>query len=170
MEKKVQLDAVENLPTKALFGYCSILSVSEVGRYYDFLWYKFIERLTLANISQDRELYGVCANLSRSGFFEYWTAIEIRSGEEVPEDLIDIPMVAGTYGSKVERPDTPLPLIYGKLSEQWERPSDYVLNWRQPFYELYKPNWSNRRAVKFCLPLFVGFELADKSLSSELTT
>lgn len=158
MSSTVYIDAVENLPKKNLVGYCSVLNSSEVSLYYDFLWYKFLERLSWTLIPNGRELYGVCANLNYNGFFEYWTAVEVFPGDIVPDDLVPIHMDAGTYGSRVERPERPLPIVYSQVTESWEAPSDYTLNWKQPFYELYKPNWANRMAVKFCVPLFVSID------------
>ncbi|MDR1486468.1 MAG: GyrI-like domain-containing protein [Deltaproteobacteria bacterium] len=154
MANTVYIDAVESLPKKNLVGYCSILNSADVSRYYDLLWYKFLERLSRTLIPKGRELYGVCANLKYSGFFEYWTCVEVFADDVIPDDLVSIPMDAGTYGSRVERPERPLPLVYSQVSENWEAPSDYILNWKLPFFELYKPNWANRMVVKFCVPLF----------------
>jgi hypothetical protein len=154
MTDTVSIEAVENLPKKTLVGYCSILNSNDVSQYYDLLWYKFLERLSWTLIPTGRDMYGVCANLNLRGFFEYWTAVEVFPGDIVPDDLITIPMVAGTYGSRVEIPERPLPIFYSRLTEYWETPEEYVLNWNQPFYELYKPDWSHRMAVKISVPLF----------------
>ncbi|MDR2302163.1 MAG: GyrI-like domain-containing protein [Deltaproteobacteria bacterium] len=156
MSDTVYIDAVENLPRKTLVGYCSILNSRDVSQYYDLLWFKFLERLSWTLIPQERDLYGICANLNLRGFFEYWTTVEVLPGDLVPDDLIAMPMDAGTYGSRVERPEKPLPIFYSRLTEYWETPNDYVLNWNQPFYELYKPNWAKRNAVKICVPLYAS--------------
>jgi hypothetical protein len=156
MTDRVYIDAVEILPRKNLVGYCSILNSRDVSQYYDLLWFKFLERLSWTLIPQERDLYGICANLNLRGFFEYWTTVEILPGDVVPDDLITMPMDAGTYGSRVERPEKPLPIFYSRLMEFLETPSEYVLNWTQPFYELYKPNWAKRNAVKICVPLYAS--------------
>jgi hypothetical protein len=165
MSPTVHIDAVENLPKKNLVGYCSILNATDVSNYYDLLWYKFLERLSYSLIPQGRELYGVCANLNLNGFFEYWTAVEVFPGDIFSDDLISIPMDAGTYGSRVEIPELPLPVVYSRLTQYWEAPSDYVLNWNQPFYEVYKPDWANRSAVKICVPLFASAAAGDQRMS-----
>ncbi|MDR0355868.1 MAG: GyrI-like domain-containing protein [Deltaproteobacteria bacterium] len=161
MSGTVHFDVVENLPKKTLVGYCSVLNSIDVPQYYDLLWYRFLERLTWSLIPPDRELYGVCANLNINGFFEYWTAVEARPGDLLPDDLIAIPMDAGTYGSRVEMPEKPLPVFYGQLTSCWETPSEYMLNWKQPFYEVYKPDWANRSAVKICVPLFASMAASE---------
>ena len=151
---RLMIDAVETLPKKTLVGYCSVLDSRKVKLAYELLWFKFIERLTFTTIPVGRDLYGVCANLNaNNGFFEYWTAVEVTEGDLVPSDLIEIPIDAGTYGLRIEKPDNMLPQVYGKLIHVWEPPSDYILNWRRPFFELYQPDWANRRAVKIAVPL-----------------
>ncbi|MDR1111042.1 MAG: GyrI-like domain-containing protein [Deltaproteobacteria bacterium] len=165
MNGTVYIDAVENLPKKNLVGYCSILNSNDVSQYYDLLWYKFMERLSWTLIPPGRELYGVCANLNLTGFFEYWTTVEILPGDIVPDDLISMPMDAGTYGSRVEIPERPLPVFYSRLTQFWEPPSDYALNWNQPFFEIYKPDWANRMAVKICVPLFDSMAESDRRMS-----
>lgn len=156
MTATVYIDAVENLPRTNLVGYCAILNSNDVSQYYDLLWFKFLERLSWTLIPQERNLYGICANLNLRGFFEYWTTVEVKPGDIIPDDLISMPMDAGTYGSRYERPERPLPVFYSRLTEFWEPPTDYVLNWTLPFYELYKPNWVKRDAVKICVPLYAA--------------
>ncbi|MDR1051705.1 MAG: GyrI-like domain-containing protein [Deltaproteobacteria bacterium] len=163
MSGTLYIDAVENLPKKNLVGYCSILNSGEVPQYYDLLWYKFLERLTWSLIPPGRELFGVCANLNLNGFFEYWTTVEVFPGDIIPDDLVAIPMNAGTYGSRVEIPERPLPVFYSRLNQFWEAPSDYILNWNHPFYEVYKPDWANRLAVKICVPLFASMGCGDRT-------
>ena len=159
---KVMIDAVETLPRKTLVGYCSILDSRDVGLVYELLWYKFLERLAFTTIPEGRDLYGVCANLNyNSGFFEYWTTVEVQSGDRVPDDLCEIPLAAGTYGMRIEKPDNMLPKVYGELIHGWEAPSDYILNWRRPFFEIYQPDWPNRRAVKIAVPLNVALMSAE---------
>ena len=159
---KVLIDTVETLPKKTLVGYCSILDSRDVGLVYELLWYKFLERLTFTTIPEGRDLYGVCANLNyNSGFFEYWTAVEVHEDDLVPWDLVEIPLDAGTYGMRVEKPDNMLPKVYGELIYGWEAPSDYILNWRRPFFEIYQPDWANRQAVKIAVPLNVALITAE---------
>jgi predicted transcriptional regulator YdeE len=157
------IDAVETLPKKTLVGYCSVLDTRKVGLVYELLWFKFLERLTFTTIATGRDLYGVCANLNcHNGFFHYWTAVEVLQGDLVPSDLAEIPFDAGTYGLRIEKPDNMLPKVYGELIHGWEAPSDYILNWRRPFFEIYQPDWPNRRAVKIAVPLnasLLGAEL-----------
>ena len=154
---KILIDAVETLPKKTLVGYCAILDSRQVGLVYELLWFKFLERLNFTTIPAGRDLYGVCANLdSNSGFFEYWTAVEVHQSDHVPKDLVEIPLDAGTYGLRVEKPDNMLPKVYGNLIRGWQAPSDYILNFRRPFFEIYQPDWPNRRAVKIAVPLYVG--------------
>ena len=158
---RIMIDAVETLPTKNLVGYCSILDSRGVALYYDLLWYKFVERLRFTDLSPDRGLYGVCANLSPGGFFEYWTSGEVHEVDLVPWDVVEIPLDAGTYGMRVEKPDNMLPKVYGELIYGWEAPSDYILNWRRPFFEIYQPDWANRQAVKIAVPLNVALITAE---------
>ena len=154
---KVLIDAVEPLPKKTLVGYCAVLDSRRVRLVYELLWLKFLERLTFSTIPAGRDLYGVCANLNyNSGFFEYWTAVEVLENDHVPKDLVAIPLDAGTYGLRVEKPDNMLPKVYGELIQAWEAPSDYILNWRRPFFEIYQPDFANRRAVKIAVPLNAG--------------
>jgi predicted transcriptional regulator YdeE len=164
---KVMIDAVETLPNKTLVGYCSIIDSRRVGQVYETLWANFLDRLAFTAIPSGRDLYGVCANLnSQSGFFEYWTAVEVRLGEPAPWDLVEIPLDAGTYGLRIERPDNTLPKVYGELVHGLEAPSDYILNWRRPFFEVYQPDWPNRRAVKMAFPLNAVLMTAELRVSA----
>jgi hypothetical protein len=67
--------------------------------------------------------------------------------------LVHLPLNGGTYGSRIERPNLSLPVLYSQISHSWNPPDDYTLNWKLPFFELYRPNWANRSAVKICIPL-----------------
>jgi hypothetical protein len=150
---KVMIDAVASMPEKTLVGYCSVLDFRKAAMVYEPLWFKFLERLSRTGIPAGRDLYGVCVNLDfKGGFFEYWTAVEVLEGDKAPKDLVEIPLDAGTYGLRLERPDN-LPGVYGTLIAGLEAPSDYILNWRRPFYEIYQPDWAHRRAVRIAVPL-----------------
>ncbi|MDR2443992.1 MAG: GyrI-like domain-containing protein [Deltaproteobacteria bacterium] len=153
----VQIDAVETLRKRRLVGFCSILDSRNVEMYYDLLWYKFLERISHNDLVAHRNLYGVCARLNNnSGFFEYWTAVETYEGDQLADDLVPIDLSAGLYGSRVEKPEKNLAKVYSQLISGWKTPSDYILNWNQPFFEVFQPNWFNREAVKISVPLYVS--------------
>ncbi|MDR1545986.1 MAG: GyrI-like domain-containing protein [Deltaproteobacteria bacterium] len=164
MTQKLKISAIELLPERLLVGYCSILNSNIVSYYYNYVWTKFMERIYEIPGLQDRELYGVCTNLQFNGLFEYWTAVAVEPGLEAPADLTPIPLGAGTYGSRVDKPARPLPMMYGRLGQYWQTPDYYVLNWKLPCYELYKPDWYNRAVVKICIPLHLNFD-ASRRLS-----
>jgi hypothetical protein len=151
---RIIIDAVETLPTRNLVGYCSILDRRGAGLCYELLWRRFLERLSLASLPRDRGLYGVCANLSPDGFFEYWTAVELPAGDPAPADLARLPLTAGTYGWRLEKPANSLPMVYGGAIRGWVAPSDYALDWDRPFLETHQPDWPNREAVKIAVPLW----------------
>ncbi|MDR2461241.1 MAG: GyrI-like domain-containing protein [Deltaproteobacteria bacterium] len=157
MNSQIHLDAIESLPRKKLVGYCAILNHKAATTYYEKLWVNFIERINQIPCLAKRDLYGVCTNLQGNNFFEYWTAVETNDKDLVPPDLVPLPLRGGVYGSRIEKPELPLPLIYSRSASAWTPPKDYSLDWKLPFFEVYRPNWFDRKAVKICIPLNFPF-------------
>jgi hypothetical protein len=153
MNPKIRIEAVESMPSKRLVGYCAILNDKAVGDYYEKLWLNFIDRIRKIPCLADRELYGVCTNLQGNNYFEYWTTVESSPEDQLPGDLVSLPLDGGTYGSRIGRPELSLPSIYSRTSSTWDPPKDYSLEWKLPFFEVYRPNWFQRRALKICVPL-----------------
>ncbi|MDR1658062.1 MAG: GyrI-like domain-containing protein [Deltaproteobacteria bacterium] len=152
----VTIDEVEVLAKKQLVGYCAIMDSSQVSLCYDRLWSNFLERLSNIDLPHSRNLYGVCNNLNcNSGFFEYWTAIETLAGDQLPDDLVNIPLSAGTYGCGIGDNDRNLPTVYSRMIEGWSLPAEYILNSKEPFFEIYRPDWFHRMAVRIFVPLQV---------------
>jgi predicted transcriptional regulator YdeE len=153
MNNLISMEAVETLPKKRLVGYCAILNHKAVNDYYEKLWRNFLDRVNKVPSLAEKDLYGVCTNLQANNYFEYWTTVECSAGDAIPEDLADLPLNGGVYGSKVERPELNLPSIYNRQVSPWVPPRDFELNWSLPFFEVYRPDWFRRSAVKFCIPL-----------------
>ncbi|MDR2352692.1 MAG: effector binding domain-containing protein [Deltaproteobacteria bacterium] len=151
--KALPIKAVESLPRKLLVGYCAILNDKAVRDYYEKLWANFIERIRQIPNLVGRELYGVCTNLQQNNFFEYWTTVECMDEENIPSDLVALPLDGGIYGSRIEKPEINLPLIYTRRISSWSPPADYSLDWKLPFFEVYRPDWFSRQTVKHCVPL-----------------
>ncbi|MDR1166459.1 MAG: GyrI-like domain-containing protein [Deltaproteobacteria bacterium] len=153
MNPPIKIEAIETMPRKRLVGYCAILNDKAVRDYYEKLWVNFIERIQSVPCLAGRELYGVCTNLQHNNFFEYWTTVECAKDDPVPPDLVSLPLDGGIYGSRIERPDTNLPLMYSQKVSTWNAPDDYTLDWRLPFFEVHRPNFFKRSSVKICVPL-----------------
>ncbi|MDR2405217.1 MAG: GyrI-like domain-containing protein [Deltaproteobacteria bacterium] len=153
MDNLINVDAIETLPRKRLVGYCAILNDKAVNDYYERLWLNFLNRINKVPSLASKELYGVCTNLQTNNYFEYWTTVECSADEQIPDDLAALPLSGGVYGSRVERPEFNLPSIYSRRVSPWVPPEDFELNWRLPFFEVYRPNWFQRSTVKFCIPL-----------------
>ncbi|MDR2351006.1 MAG: GyrI-like domain-containing protein [Deltaproteobacteria bacterium] len=153
MLAQIQIDAIESMPKKRLVGYCAILNHEAATEYYEKLWVNFIERINQIPALSKRDLYGVCTNLQGNNYFEYWTTVECHAQDRIPPDLVQLPLDGGIYGSRIERPEVSLPMFYTKEASSWTPPKDYVLDWKLPFFEVYKPNWFNRKTVKICIPL-----------------
>ncbi|MDR1312518.1 MAG: GyrI-like domain-containing protein [Deltaproteobacteria bacterium] len=153
MKPKILIESVEALPSKRLVGYCAILNDKAVGDYYEKLWLNFIDRIRKIPCLANRELYGVCTNLQGNNYFEYWTTVESSPEDQLPGDLVDLPLGGGLYGSPIGRPEISLPSIYSRAFSAWDPPKDYTLEWKLPFFEVYKPNWFRQRALRMCVPL-----------------
>jgi predicted transcriptional regulator YdeE len=153
MNCNIRIDAIETLPQKSLAGYCAIVSSEGILDLYEKLWEAFLSRVELIEGFSNRLLYGVCCSIQANNLFEYWLAVEVKSGDQVPHDLIPFPLQGGTYGASVESSKVSLPVIYNSLIHKWTAPADYTLDWKMPFFEVYNPDWEKRAAVKICLPL-----------------
>ncbi|MDR2613125.1 MAG: GyrI-like domain-containing protein [Deltaproteobacteria bacterium] len=152
-KSKIHIDAVETMPSRHLVGYCAILNDKAVEDYYEKLWLNFIDRIRKIPCLAERELYGVCTNLQGNSFFEYWTTVESSPDDQLPSDLVTLPLDGGTYGSRIGRPEISLPSIYSRANSTWDAPRNFTLEWKLPFYEVYRPNWFQRRSLKICVPL-----------------
>jgi predicted transcriptional regulator YdeE len=149
----IRVDAIEALPQKSLAGYCAIVSPEGVRELYEKLWLAFESRARKTEDFAERPFYGICLNLQANGFFEYWLTVEVEPGDRIPRDLIPFHLAGGTYGSSVGDREISLPMVYRDLISRWTAPTDYALDWNQPFFEVHSPGKTRRDFAKICLPL-----------------
>jgi predicted transcriptional regulator YdeE len=119
------------------------------------VWQAFGPRIvSFPNSANITEAYGVSVMIGNDGTFDYWAAVEMPVGTELPEGMATFDLPAGLYACTFSPNLEQMEATYHEIYLRWpQQQSDYAVIMQAPCVEVYRNGWQPADPLELWVPV-----------------